>query len=70
MSNYIPLQTAKYVIISALTDLDSELGMRAKDILTDDIRTNIHPPREDSKHTMMACRPAGISAQTWCRSWH
>lgn len=62
MNAYIPLQTAKNVIISALNSFDTDLGQRAAEILTDELRANIHEVTE-AKTGMMACRPAGITPE-------
>ncbi|NQZ13623.1 MAG: hypothetical protein HRT94_02195 [Alphaproteobacteria bacterium] len=60
MTHYIPLQTAKEIIVVALNDFDAELGRRAAEILTDDLRANIHEVPSGTGQ-MMACRPAGIT---------
>lgn len=60
MSHDIGLETAKRLIINALNDFDSELGRRAAEILTDDLRANIHEA-DEAKTGMMACRPSGIT---------
>lgn len=60
MTGYIPLQIAKDAIITALNHFDAGLGRRAAEILTDDLRANIHA-EDEPKTGMMACRPAGIT---------
>ena len=60
MVNYIPLQTAKIAIISALNDFDADLGRRAAEILSDDLRANMQETPQTITG-MMACRPAGIT---------
>ncbi len=60
--DYIPLTTAKQVIIDALNSFDTELGRCAAQILFDDMRANIveekHPVTQ-----MMQCRPSGVSPE-------
>ena len=59
---YIALQTAIDAVVAALNDFDPELGRRAAEILTDDLRANIHEEPFPKTH-MMCCRPAGITVE-------
>jgi len=53
-NNYIPLEDAKSVIIEALSDFDSDLGNRARDILSDDRRLNVVEQTNPVTNMMMA----------------
>lgn len=55
--DYIPLETAKNLIVTALQEFSPELGRRAAGIFADGRRTNIIEERE-KKTGMMQCRPA------------
>lgn len=60
--NYIPLESAKSIIITALGQFDTELGVRAAEILFNDKRLNIVEVTEAKTHMMM-CRPSGITLE-------
>ena len=58
--NYLPLDSAKKLIISALDQFNPALGVRAASVLYDDKRAHIVEV-DKSKTNMMACRPSGIT---------
>lgn len=59
---YIPLQSAKNIIISALDQFDPELSGRAAGVLFNEERLNISEVTE-AKTNMMMCRPAGMTME-------
>lgn len=60
--NYLPLESAKNTIITALNQFDPELGTRAAEILFNDERLNIVEVTA-AKTNMMQCRAAGTTME-------
>jgi oligoendopeptidase F len=60
--NYLPLESAKNIIITALDEFDPELGTRAAEILLNDEQLNIVEVK-DAKTNMMQCRAAGTTIE-------
>lgn len=59
-TDYIPLEHAKNLIITALDHFDPELATRATSVLYHDKRLNI-VENPEVKTDMMQCRPAGVT---------
>lgn len=61
-ADYIPLEHAKNVIVTALDQFDPELANRAASVLYNEGRLNIVEVAE-AKTNMMQCRPAGVTIE-------